>query len=284
MDTPSNGRTRNLLILLPIAMLILAGLACGESGSMATSTPGARVPAAQAATPTPKAGAPVAQTAASTHEVADPTVSPDDVALVVYSLATVEHIQTIGKALTTLSPLLLDPQFGDREWILRVAAQMAAIQVSYQRLSEIDPPPQLAHVHRAIVNAAGDCSASMDHLADGIDHLRAEDIQEATRLLQSCNAKIQQATLLLEEHESGWQPSAAAPTANDNARLRAGPGTEYDQVGRVQRGTVLTVVGRNEAGDWLMIEDHASGQHVWIAAFLVDNLPDLDSIPITVAP
>lgn len=284
MDTPSNGRTRAFLILLPVVMLVLAGLACSESSSTATATPKPRALAAKAATSTPKPKAPVAPAATPTPEPVDPTVSPDDVALVVYSLATIEHIQTIGKALTALPPLMFDPQFGDREWILRVATQMAAIQVSYQRLSEIDPPPQLAHVHRVIVDAAGDCSASMDHLASGIDNLRPQDIQEATRLLQSCNDKIQRATLLLEDYKSGRAPSAAVPTANDNARLRAGPGTEYDQVGRVQQGTALTIVGRNEAGDWLMIEDRANGGRVWIAAFLVDNLPDLGSIPVVTAP
>lgn len=62
--------------------------------------------------------------------------------------------------------------------------------------------------------------------------------------------------------------AATGSTANTAANLRAGPGTNFDQVGRVAAGQSLDLVASNQAGDWYKL---ASG--AWIAAFLVDNAP-----------
>ncbi|MBK8211599.1 MAG: lamin tail domain-containing protein [Rhodospirillales bacterium] len=79
-------------------------------------------------------------------------------------------------------------------------------------------------------------------------------------------------------------PPTATPGARSNAaaNLRAGPGTEFEQIGAVAVGDDLQVTGRNAAGDWYRL---ASG--AWIAAFLVDGAPAglavAEDIP-TVAP
>jgi hypothetical protein len=62
--------------------------------------------------------------------------------------------------------------------------------------------------------------------------------------------------------------SAAGSIANAAANLRAGPGTSFDQVGRVGAGQSLDLAAINQAGDWYKL---ASG--AWIAAFLVDYAP-----------
>lgn len=63
--------------------------------------------------------------------------------------------------------------------------------------------------------------------------------------------------------------TAANPaTANRNANLRSGPGTNYAVAGQVAAGATVVAVGRNAAGDWLKLESGA-----WIAAFLVDDAP-----------
>jgi hypothetical protein len=64
-------------------------------------------------------------------------------------------------------------------------------------------------------------------------------------------------------------PSATAGetgthTVNNNANLRSGPGTDNDIVGRAAAGTNVVIVGQNEDGSWLQLEDGS-----WIAAFLV---------------
>ncbi len=89
--------------------------------------------------------------------------------------------------------------------------------------------------------------------------------------------------VLLYDASSSQPSELSEPVAKENSRLRAGPGTEYDPVGRVPQGAVLTIVGRNESGDWLVVE-RPDGSQAWIAAFLVDNAPDLDSLPIVPAP
>lgn len=59
------------------------------------------------------------------------------------------------------------------------------------------------------------------------------------------------------------------PVANSGANLRSGPGTNYEQVGKVSTGQTLELVATNQTGDWYKL---ASGS--WIAKFLVDNAPD----------
>jgi uncharacterized protein YraI len=64
------------------------------------------------------------------------------------------------------------------------------------------------------------------------------------------------------------QPATTTATATRNANLRGGPGTTYPVVGGVRTGQALTIVGRNQAGDWLQVADDK-----WIAASLVNNAP-----------
>jgi len=54
-----------------------------------------------------------------------------------------------------------------------------------------------------------------------------------------------------------------------DANLRLGPGTNYAVDGQLLLGEPIRVVASNEAGDWYQLEDGK-----WIAAFLVDGLPD----------
>ena len=68
-------------------------------------------------------------------------------------------------------------------------------------------------------------------------------------------------------------PPATRPKLTVNApvvNLRTGPSTASTIVGSVVQGTVLEdIVGQNSAGDWLKLARGA-----WIAAFLVENVPD----------
>lgn len=44
--------------------------------------------------------------------------------------------------------------------------------------------------------------------------------------------------------------------------VRTGPGTTYDSVGQLDQGLIVTIEGRNTAGDWLMI--NAGGVRGWV--------------------
>jgi len=62
--------------------------------------------------------------------------------------------------------------------------------------------------------------------------------------------------------------SASETTANRDANLRSGPGTNYAVSGNVKTGQVLHIVAKNSDGGWLMLDTG-----LWIAAFLVNNMP-----------
>ncbi len=59
-------------------------------------------------------------------------------------------------------------------------------------------------------------------------------------------------------------------TVNDNANLRVGPSTSYAIAGAAGQGTIVTVVGKDDTGEWYHLDN---GQ--WIAAFLVDGIADI---------
>ncbi|RME56321.1 MAG: SH3 domain-containing protein, partial [Caldilineae bacterium] len=74
-------------------------------------------------------------------------------------------------------------------------------------------------------------------------------------------------------------PTPAQPVTavvNADANLRAGPGVDFERVGGVNFGSQVTVVGRNEAGDWFLLDTDA-----WIFGALVeDSLEALQNLPV----
>lgn len=73
-------------------------------------------------------------------------------------------------------------------------------------------------------------------------------------------------------------PAPDAVVQAETLNLRGGPGTIYARVGVLRKGDPLTVVARNQAGDWLSViaPDSKPG---WVAANLVQlNIP-LSQIP-----
>ena len=70
-----------------------------------------------------------------------------------------------------------------------------------------------------------------------------------------------------EDSASTDAPVQGTHVTNTNSRLRAGPGTNFDIVGRVPQGGAVTVVGQNADGTWLQLEVGS-----WIAEFLVEPI------------
>lgn len=95
----------------------------------------------------------------------------------------------IGASLEKLSPLLLSPQFTP-DWQKQVTDRAAGIQVEYEVIGRMNPPPKKAQSHRALFDALGDCDRAMARLADGIDRIDNQALDEANELLKSCNDKI----------------------------------------------------------------------------------------------
>lgn len=98
-----------------------------------------------------------------------------------------------------------------------------------------------------------------------------------------------------DDNDSSPEPTpTAAPIAEeltaavnaDRLNVRGGPSVDYDVIGKVTRDEVLTVLGRNEAGDWWFICCVAdNGEQGWVSAqFLTPNFSEEAGNALPVVP
>jgi hypothetical protein len=64
------------------------------------------------------------------------------------------------------------------------------------------------------------------------------------------------------------------------ANVRFGPGTDYAGPGGLRTGKTIEVIGRNAAGDWLLIRETGGKKSSWIYAANLSVQGDLASLPI----
>lgn len=76
-----------------------------------------------------------------------------------------------------------------------------------------------------------------------------------------------------EEPIDEVEAEAPQPSANVDANLRAGPGTQFDVIGGTITGQEVDIVGQNSTGEWYLLSNGG-----WIAATLVDNPPS--AVPV----
>lgn len=80
------------------------------------------------------------------------------------------------------------------------------------------------------------------------------------------------------------EPPTATPTpfvvvAGDLVRARSGPGTSYDELAQLAADAELTIVGRNEAGDWWQV-CCVDGQTAWVSGELVTVQGGVDAVAV----
>jgi hypothetical protein len=73
-------------------------------------------------------------------------------------------------------------------------------------------------------------------------------------------------------------PVPDAVVSVEAGNLRAGPGTEYDIIGKVKKGDSVTVSTKNSAGDWVKVE--VSGQIGWLSVSLLELNISLSSVSV----
>lgn len=73
-------------------------------------------------------------------------------------------------------------------------------------------------------------------------------------------------------------PLPDAVVSVEVGNLRAGPGTEYDIIGKVKEGDRVTVSTRNSAGDWVKVK--VSGQNGWLSVTLLELNISLSSVAV----
>ena len=74
-------------------------------------------------------------------------------------------------------------------------------------------------------------------------------------------------------------PAPVVIVQQDKVNVRQGPGTAYNTVGQVTKGTSLQIVGKNAAGDWWQV-CCVSNQQVWITGQLVQVQGDTSTVPV----
>jgi hypothetical protein len=76
---------------------------------------------------------------------------------------------------------------------------------------------------------------------------------------------------------------AEAVVTNSLLNLRAGPGTNYARLGQVRQGTVLTILGRNDAATWIQART-PGGTEAWVILTYVDVNVSVNDLAIVEAP
>lgn len=102
------------------------------------------------------------------------------------------------------------------------------------------------------------------------DAVTASETPEANRASDTLASRI---AALRASADAITATTSLSTTTLVEANLRSGPGTTFELNGSILAGTVVTVIGRNEAGDWLKLDSN-----VWIFAELVANIPE--NLPI----
>jgi len=107
-----------------------------------------------------------------------------------------------------------------------------------------------------------------------------EGLQKYTAVLGNQITVPQVKALEIQLGELADPQVAAAPdtaTANSNANLRGGPGTQYPVLGTAAPGSLVALTGQNVEGTW-----YQTSTNGWVAAALVANAPP--GLPIVPPP
>lgn len=224
-----------------------------------------------------------------------------------YGGALLGQIGALNSVMGRYQDLLENPRLTERDWQLLVNSQNLAIDLTYEGISSLTPPEPLKDFHAAAVDAAGNCLAARKTVQAAMDAVDANQLGQAAQQAERCVSAMGQVeselraiaannnitltelplTGALGGAEGEPAPASSATsvtgTVNETANLRAGPGTNYNKIGGLQKGVSVSVIGRNEAGDWFVVQTQNIPQ-AWIAAFLVNGVSDVRSLPVVRAP
>ena len=79
-------------------------------------------------------------------------------------------------------------------------------------------------------------------------------------------------------------PDGPIIRATDVTNVRSGPAITFDRVGQLPAGSVIAVIGQNEAGDWWQIEFEAGpAGNGWVAAEVVEFVGATGEVPVVEA-
>lgn len=129
-----------------------------------------------------------------------PTVAPTavpEMTPAAYKLATQQEAKTITDALSAFTDLIKQPNLTDSGWRAQLNTQLAAIHTAHKNIADIKPPTVMAAIHKAVLDATGDCDAAATDIPAGIDGDQAA-MTRAITLLGTCGEKMTTATIKLQ--------------------------------------------------------------------------------------
>lgn len=112
---------------------------------------------------------------------------------------------TVANALKEFTVLMKNPQIGNDEWTIDVAAQLVIIQFAYDEAIQMNPPESMAHIHYKYIQGMSNLNDATDLITSGIDNLDSSKIRQATNKIESGTQYIEEATALLNAFKAVHQ-------------------------------------------------------------------------------
>jgi len=116
-----------------------------------------------------------------------------------YIIIIEDQATTVGQAFNELGALLQNPQYDNDEWTLKVATQLVIIRTAYDEAMQLDVPDSMAHIHLKYTQGMKHYNSSTYLLAQGIDNLDANLVEEAGREMDTGAQLILEAADLKDE-------------------------------------------------------------------------------------
>ena len=142
---------------------------------------------------------------------------------------------------------------------------------------------QIATIELYVNEELADEQAFVDEPGDGIYTANLEFRPEEPEtyylvgrvISESGHAAETEPVEVIAVEEIDGEPSTMTGEVITNVNARLGPGDDYEAVRTIGSGETVTIVGRNEEGDWLMLDDDT-----WIRSDAVDLDGDIERLPI----
>jgi tetratricopeptide (TPR) repeat protein/uncharacterized protein YraI len=113
--------------------------------------------------------------------------------------------------------------------------------------------------------------------------LAVQDISRAETGLVALQSLYTPTPTAVPEATSTPLPTPFADVETETLNVRLGPGTDFPVIGQVTQATRLALIGRNEAGDWVVV-CCVDGQAGWVALRLIATSADIGLLPVGLAP
>lgn len=153
----------------------------------------------QSSSPSPPPVSPSSTTESTTGEQSTGTTDSISPAEHDYLLTLGNNSATVGPVFTELSNLMANPQIGNDQWTLQVAAQLVTIRLAYEEIIALAPPSSLTNIHLKYSQAMSHFNTATYLIAEGIDALDANLLNQATAEMELGNQLINEATSLVNE-------------------------------------------------------------------------------------